>query len=102
MKIEILPRAIQDLELASDFYESQTDSLGQRFMVSLLSDIDYLAEIAGVHSKQFGFHRKISKRFPFAIYYKMSGDAVRVYAVLDCRQNPSEVGNRLQQERDSG
>lgn len=46
MKIEILRRAIEDLERASDFYESQAATLGRQFMISLLDDIDCLAKIA--------------------------------------------------------
>ncbi len=46
--------------------------------------LDLLATNAGVHPKLFGYHRSLSKRFPFAIYYRVEPDVVRVDAILDC------------------
>jgi plasmid stabilization system protein ParE len=40
-------------------------------------------------------HRLLAKRFPFAIYYRVEGDPVQVYAVLDCRRNPAWIRDRL-------
>ena len=36
----------------------------------------------------FGYHRMLSKRFPFAIYYDLHKDEIRVWRVLDCRRDP--------------
>jgi len=36
-----------------------------------------------------------AKRFPFAIYYALRDDIVTVVAVLDCRQNPASITDRL-------
>ena len=41
----------------------------------------------------------LSKRFPFAIYYTLTGDLVSVHAILDCRQDPGRIEDRLNQER---
>jgi hypothetical protein len=43
----------------------------------------------------YTYHRCLSKRFPFAIYYNLDKEVVRVHAVLDCRQNPSWIRKRL-------
>jgi len=52
---------------------------------------------AGLHPKPVGgFHRTLSKRFPFAIYYDLSGDMAVIVAVLDCRQNPASIRSRLE------
>ena len=40
-------------------------------------------------------HRSLSKRFPFAIYYHVEADVVRVRAILDCRRNPSWIRRRV-------
>ena len=51
-------------------------------------------------SKILGFHRLLSKRFPYAIYYQIeSGDEAVVYRVLDCRQNPAKVRASLKSSR---
>ncbi len=98
MRIRLLPNAETDLELAADFYESQREGLGDYFLSSLISDLESLKLFAGVHEQSFGFHRSISKRFPFAIYYRVETQTVDVYAVLDCRRNPKSIQDRLQDE----
>lgn len=68
-------------------------------MDSILSDIDSLYLYASVHIKINGFYRLLAKRFPFAVYYKVNNDVVYVYAVLDCRQNPSWTEARLDEKK---
>ena len=34
-------------------------------------------------------------RFPFAMYYRVDKDIVRIHAVLDCRQDPKKIQDRL-------
>ena len=67
MKIKILASALDDLSDGFDFYESQLDRLGSYFIETLFSDIDSLKLYAGVHKKVFGYHRLLSKRFPYAV-----------------------------------
>lgn len=89
MKIRILDAASQDLIVGARFYEQQEAGLGEYFLDSLFADIDSLQINAGIHPVFFGsYHRMLSKRFPFAVYYKVSGKIASVYAVLDCRRNP--------------
>lgn len=94
MRVKILSEAEQDLLYGFSFYEAQEEGLGAYFLDSLFSDIDSLQLYGGIHTVHFGFHRLLSKRFPFAIY-RLAGEAVQVYAVLDCRQSPSRIIRRL-------
>jgi len=43
----------------------------------------------------FNFHRSLSKRFPFTIYYHVDGDTATVVAVLDARRSPQWLRRRL-------
>jgi len=95
MRIKILSTAADDLEEGYRFYESQSDGLGAYFLDTLYSDIDSLAYFAGMHRVVLGYHRLLSKRFPFAVYYRVVDDEALVYAILDCRQNPSWVREKL-------
>jgi hypothetical protein len=61
MKIRILPEAERDLEIGADFYESQRDGLGLYFNNCLMTDIDSLELYAGVHERQYGLYRCMSK-----------------------------------------
>jgi len=95
MKIEILDSAEQDLIGGFKFYEHQSRGLGDYFLDSLFSDIESLYLYAGIHTVHFGYHRLLSKRFPFTIYYRVQKDIIRIYAILDCRRNPTWIENRL-------
>jgi plasmid stabilization system protein ParE len=97
MRIEIARSAETDLLQGFTFYERQQMGIGDYFLDSLFSDIDALSLYGGVHPKPDGrLHRTLAKRFPFAIYYDMRDDLVTVVAVLDCRQNPASIVDRLQ------
>ena len=95
MKVVVLEEALADLADGYRFYERQSADLGVYFLDSLWSDIDSLCFFAGIHPVHMGYNRSLSKRFPFAIYYRMDADGVQVLAVLDCRRNPAWIRNRL-------
>lgn len=99
MKIRLLPEAERDLEIGADFYESQRPDLGSYFNDCLTADIESLRIYAGIHATYRGFQRSLSKRFPFSIYYILSGDCVDIYAVLDARQDPQTIDAILESPR---
>lgn len=69
------------------------------FLDSILSDLDSLILFAGVHPIYFGFHRMLSKRFPFGIYYEAEADILYVYAILDLRRDPLWIRKQLRKRR---
>jgi hypothetical protein len=95
MQVQILDEAEQDLLEGAQFYEKQIAGLGHYFLDSLFSDIDSLQIYGGIHSVHFGYYRLLSKRFPFAIYYRVEKNVARVRAILDCRQDPDKIKKRL-------
>ena len=78
------------------FYEEREAGLGSYFLTSLYSDIESLRLYAGIHFKPHkDYHRLLSKRFPFAVYYKVADKTACVYAVVDCRRDPAWVQRRF-------
>ena len=65
----------------------------------ILSDLDSLILFAGVHPVYFGFHRMLSKRFPFGICYEVEDEVVYVYAILDLRRDPLWLRKQLRKRR---
>ncbi len=97
MKIEILSSAMSDLAEGRQFYEEQSEGLGEYFFDSLFSDIDSLTLYAGIHPIFYGYHRMLSKRFPYAVYYKLREKSVAtVWRVLDLRRDPKRIKGSLQ------
>ncbi len=95
MKIKPLSTALEDLYEARIFYEKQGEGLGEYFFDSLFSDIDSLILYAGIHQKVFGYHRMLSKKFPYAIYYQVEKETALVWRVLDLRQDPEKTRQTL-------
>jgi hypothetical protein len=96
MNIKILESAKQDPVEGYYFYEKQERGVGNYFLESIFSDVESLRLFAGIHNIHFDkYHRLLSKRFPFAIYYRIANDEVRIYAVLDCRRDPAWIKTRL-------
>jgi|SRR5438105_13560110 len=99
MTVVILEDAAEDLELGRRFYESCEAGVGDYFTESILSDLDSLVLFAGIHPIHLRFHRMLSRRFPFGIYYEVEGDAAFVYAILDLRREPRWIRRQLRKRR---
>lgn len=104
-KVILLDEAVDDLEIGRRFYDDQEEGIGAYFVTSLLSDVASLHLYSGIHSLHFDFHRMLSKRFPFAVYYEVVSGQTRVVAVLDMRQDPKSIrkvmGVRKSQQDDA-
>lgn len=95
-KVILLDEAVDDLENGRIFYDDQQEGIGAYFVTSLLSDITALHLYSGIHSIHFDFHRMLSKRFPFAVYYGVNAGQARVVAVLDMRQDSRSISKALE------
>jgi len=95
-RIEFLDQAKWDLWEGYWFYESQQIGLGKYFLQQIYGDIELLHNFAGIHSKAYGdYYRLLAKRFPYAIFYKKIDDTAYIYAVIDCRRNPTWISGKL-------
>lgn len=91
MKILITNEAELHIANAINFYESQKEGLGTYFLDSISSDIESLHIYCGIHIKIKNYYRLLSKRFPYAIYYKYDQTTIYIYAILDCRSHPQNI-----------
>ena len=97
MRLQILDSARDDLIEGFYFYEKQEPGLGTYFLTSLYSDMKALKILFGIHPKVYrGFHRALSNRFSFAIYYTHDTETVLIRAVVDCRRKPSWIRRHIE------
>jgi len=99
VEIRLLETANADLRAGYRFYELQSAGLGNYFLDCMQADVRSLQIYGGVHAKAEGFHRLLAKRFPFAIYYLIDGGRIDVYAILDCRRDPTWITSKLRTSR---
>ena len=102
MRVRILNSAHDDMRDGYWFYENQEPGVGDYFSDTLYAEIESLALYAGIHSKCFGFHRALSRRFPYSIYYEIEDGEVRVYGVLDNRRDPNWIYEHLRESKSIG
>ena len=95
MRAELRDEARADLVDGAWFYGRQARGLDDHFVERRREDLRTLETTSGIHEKYRGFYRKLSKRFPFAIYYLVTGDTIDVVAILDRRSNPKATNTRL-------
>ncbi len=98
MKVRVLRPALEDLIAGRYFYDRREVGVGDHFLHALFAEIDSLARYGGIHRIQFGFHRSLAKKFPYAIYYRVIAHEAVVFRILDCRQNPNWIRQALQAE----
>lgn len=98
MKVRVLRPALEDLAAGREFYDRQRAGIGGYFFDSLFAEIDSLVLYAGIHRVHFGYHRLLAKRFPYAVYYRISGREAVVYRVLDCRRDPRWIHRELKRD----
>jgi plasmid stabilization system protein ParE len=98
MRVELRVEARRDLVEAAGFYEQQREGLGAYFVDRLFEDLKRLEREGGIHEQIFGLQRKLSRRFPYAIYYRMNASVIDVVAVLDWRRDPESIYQRLIQQ----
>ena len=97
--VATLEEAAKDLDAGKAFYDFNEEGIGLYFIDSLLSDIESLRILAGIHRKKYGFYRMLFKRFPFALYYDFDGNIARVAAILDMRRDPAWIRKELQRRK---
>lgn len=98
MKLQILDQAEADLIEGFHFYEAQQAGIGEYFLTNLYADIESLRLYAGIHRQPYkNYHRLLSKRFPFAVFYTLTDQTVFIHAIVDCRRDPAWLRQRLDQ-----
>jgi plasmid stabilization system protein ParE len=91
----IRPEAEADLANARTWYERQRAGLGAAFLLcveEVLECIDRTRELYRV--VYHDVRRALTRRFPYAVYYRIADNAVVVLGILHTRRDPREWQSR--------
>lgn len=89
MKLEFHPEAETELIEAAAHYELQVPGLGERFEAEVRRATEVLCEHPEIGAPADADLRKfILNRFPFTLYYSLSGDVLRIEVVAHQRRRP--------------
>lgn len=95
MRVKLTSSAHLDIQDGWCFYNSQQEGLGDYFSDTIYSEIGSLSIYGGIHKRVYGFHQLLTRRFPYAVYYDVLEGDVVVFAVVDCRRNPTWIADHL-------
>jgi plasmid stabilization system protein ParE len=90
--VELLQTAIADLEDAYDWYEQQSEGLGDRFIKELEDQLETISKNPNLFAIQFSgkYRFALLKHFPFRVVYHILEQEKYVYvtAIFHTSRNP--------------
>lgn len=96
MRLTYHPEAEAELIEAALFYEARSPGLGERFLQEFDAAITQIERSPGLWPVvDDDLRSHTMRRFPFAIYYRVSGDELRILVVRHHRRHPDYWRHRL-------
>ena len=96
MRVEFHPEAVAEFRAAAQYYETQHDGLGSRFVSSVEAAVARIAEAPSSHRVvEDDIRRCLTKVFPYAVLFSIESDCVLIVAVMHCRREPGYWRNRV-------
>jgi plasmid stabilization system protein ParE len=95
-RVILLPRAIREAADARGWYESRRGGLGDEFVQSVercIESIRRTPELYAFAHEQY--RRALVRRFPYAAFYEYTDEAIIVYSVFHCSQDPEKLHESL-------
>ena len=84
-----LHTASDDIEAASRWYERERSGYGAVFLDELWRVLELLVRTPEIGpTAHLDLRRIILRRFPYSIYYRVTGSVIQVRACLHLRQHP--------------
>jgi plasmid stabilization system protein ParE len=91
----IRPEAEADLVSARDWYERQREGLGAAFLLCVEEVLEHIGRTPEMYTAVYrDVRRALTRRFPYAVYYRMAGNEVVMFGILHTRRDPHEWQSR--------
>ena len=85
----IRPEAEADLVDARNWYEEQRQGLGAEFLLCVEEVLERISRMPEMHAVVYeGVRRALTRRFPYAIYYRIEANEIVVLGILHIRRDP--------------
>ncbi|OGX44560.1 MAG: hypothetical protein A3G37_00010 [Omnitrophica WOR_2 bacterium RIFCSPLOWO2_12_FULL_46_30] len=94
--LSFLPEVEEDAVSAYVWYEEKYKGLGEEFLRAFYASTAEIARTPNLYPKIYkNFHRKLLKRFPYAVYFLIESGAVIVYGLFHCARNPYLIQEKI-------
>jgi len=92
MKVVYRSDAVRDYINAIDWYEEQVPGLGEVFRRALLRAEERIATFPeSAPEVTDGYRVCLVPRFPYQVVFRVADDVVRVYAVMHCARDTTDL-----------
>jgi plasmid stabilization system protein ParE len=96
MEVVFLLSAEQDLQKAYSWVEERRQGREQIFLQDVELQLEHLKRFPLVGRIYRGRYRRLLiSRYPFGIFYVAESNRIVVHAILDLRQDPEKIRERL-------
>lgn len=88
-RIKFSGRAAREVGEAYDWYEAQSQGLGNEFELAFELQLKRLEQVPLLYAEIVpGIRRTLLPRFPYSVFYTVRADLVHVLAVVHHARNP--------------
>lgn len=96
-QLHFVPEVEYDVIAGSLWYESKAKGLGEEFTRLFYLCATEIPHNPLIYQKVFGgFRRRLLRRFPYAIYYKVIKSEVIIFGFFHCVRDPQTIAKQLQ------
>ena len=90
--LRFLPVVEKDVLAGYEWYERKSPGLGEDFLRTFYACASEIAHNPLLYPKVYKeFRRRLIKRFPYAIYFKIEENQVIVLGIFHCARDPRSV-----------
>lgn len=91
-KLVVAPAAVNDIQRAVDYYNSQQKGLGKRFLTDLKSELKKVTDTPYTRAIRYDNIRlAVMNKFPYAAHYYVNDDKIIVLGVISMFMNPDDT-----------
>jgi plasmid stabilization system protein ParE len=91
----IRPEAEADLVNARHWYERQREALGAAFLLCVEEVLERIGRTPEMYTAVYhDVRRALTRRFPYAVYYRIAGNEVVVLGILHTHRDAREWQSR--------
>lgn len=96
MRVEFHPEAIEEFRAAAEYYETQHDGLGSRYINAVEATVARIVEApSSWRIVEDDIRRCLTKVFPYAVLYSIEEDYILIVAVMHSRREPGYWRDRV-------
>jgi len=100
--LRFLPEVEEDAIGGFVWYETKSPGLGEEFLRMFYACAGEIPHNPMLYPKVHGeFRRRLLRRFPYAIYFRIEDDTIIVFGVFHCARDPRAVGTRLRDRNET-